>query len=181
MNEQRIVKMAQKRTAKLSVLFVLVSMIFLVPVLAEKAQARIDAFARTHWGLFSNVRGHMDDGSFLMEPRIRDNGKEIVWATKGDRLPSGDEKGFVSANVDRGEHRVIFYFNNPRSGPNTCDTSATHGLIATCRISRGNFATAHFEVRRHLPLNLNEVYESLPLPLPLLQMSTMLLEAYHRN
>jgi hypothetical protein len=127
------------------VIFALVAMILLVPVLAEEAQARIDGFARIHNGLFTSVRGHMDVGSFLSDPKIRDNGKEIVWATKGDRLPSGDEKGSVTARV--GDARVTFYFENPRSGPNTCDKSATHGLTVTCSISGGNFAIARFNVR----------------------------------
>jgi hypothetical protein len=138
-------KTVPMRTTKISVLFVLVGMILLVPLLAEEAQARIDGFGRIQNGQFTNVQGHMDVGSFLSYPKIADNGKQIHWATKGDKFPAGDEKGSVTARV--GDARVTVYFNNPKSGPNTCDTRATHGLTVTCSISGGNSATARFNVR----------------------------------
>jgi hypothetical protein len=72
-------------------------------VLAEEAQARIDASARARDGLlFTGVRGNMEAGSFLAQPRIFQFGERIDWKTKGDNFPRGDERGTVTAGVEGG-------------------------------------------------------------------------------
>lgn len=144
MNERWwIMKMAYKRqTAVLSVVFVLVGMMFLVPAITEKALARTEAVAYPPaFSSFFNVRTHLDAGKFIQEPPE----KSFIpgWVTAGTGLFGGDEKGYVQYDVkDWGT--ATFYFYNPNSGSNTCNVVADPKLQAKCSITQGNFAQATY-------------------------------------
>jgi hypothetical protein len=78
-----ILKMDYKRqTTVLSLMFVLLGMMFIVPAMTEKALATIDATARlsASESAFINVRGHLYAGIFDPPPILRSS-KEIVWGT----------------------------------------------------------------------------------------------------
>jgi hypothetical protein len=143
----------KRQTTVLSIMFVLVGMMFLVPVITEKAQASINANAFTRLCCFSHVRAHMYTGSFLAGPRppgwpFEPITNELIWTTIGP-VPYGDERGYVSADVGPSHIPVIFHFNNPASGSNTCSGERAGPVIVTCAISSGVHANARFTV---LPL-----------------------------
>ncbi len=103
MNELCFAKMMQKNRTKLAVLSVIVgTMIFLVPILTEKADARITATA-TMSGccFFYDVRGHMTLGKFVVSPTPQ-VGPIIKWVTAGNLFLGGSEVGTVTANVNFG-------------------------------------------------------------------------------
>jgi hypothetical protein len=122
-----ILKMDYKRqTAVLSVIFVLVGMMFIVPAITEKAMAllvaRADGKCGTtpcHFRLVGYgiaIRG----GKYLDTP-TRD-GTVVTWSAHRTILfptpiVSGIE-GFVNYAV--GNVHVIFHFNSPFIGPNSC-------------------------------------------------------------
>jgi hypothetical protein len=146
----RIAKIAYKRqTTELSLFFVLVWMMFLVPVITEKALALTDAVAYAPaFTEFSNVRGHMDDGKFVSGPTLSGDRKIIFWTTAGTGFFGGDEKGYVQADVT-GYGIVKFDFFNPASGRNTCSVVAPITLQAECTITQGISAYAKYTLVRH--------------------------------
>jgi hypothetical protein len=149
MNEFCLVKMMQKNSVKLTMLSVIVGMmIFLVPILTEKADARTTATA-TMSGccFFYDVRGHMTLGKFVVPPTTQ-AGPIIKWVTAGNLFLGGSEVGSVTANVRFGnvQGSVEFKFSNPHIGSNTCDVKTFGQIKATCSISRGDFATATYHV-----------------------------------
>jgi hypothetical protein len=143
----------RRRTTVLSVMFVLVGMMFLVPAMTEKALATIDATAISHVGSFSNVRGHMDNGKFQIGyPQTF--GDHIYWKTRGSGIfGGGDERGYVTAKVGTFGTPVKFSFFNPALGrdrpPNTCFVEPGHTPYyeTKCTITQGVHATATYEVR----------------------------------
>jgi hypothetical protein len=152
-NERRcILKMDYKRqTTVLSIMFVLVGMIFLVPTITEKAEASINATVKLHWeaagGAWRLVNAHMHQGQFTTSPTKR--GDQIVWATKGIGI-QGSENGYVK--YERfglpGEQNgdVTFLFSNPSSGKNTCEITTAPPLHGDCSITQGNTASASYNV-----------------------------------
>jgi hypothetical protein len=145
-----ILKMDYKRqTAVLSVMFVLLGLMFLVPAITEKAQARVDgrAFLRSAHLSFSDVRGDCGTppkGFFSSGPR--NLGKEIVWTTMGTPIPYGDEKCHVHTMLATLPHptRATYSFSNPSSGRNTCTTYPPPPK-SSCTITQGVNAVARFE------------------------------------
>jgi hypothetical protein len=149
MSELYIVKTMQKSSTKLTVLSVIVGMmIFLVPMLTEKADARTTATA-TMSGccFFYDVRGHMTLGKFVVSPTPQ-VGPIIKWVTAGNLFLGGSEVGSVTANVNFGniQGSVEFKFSNPHIGSNTCDVKTFGPIKASCSISRGDIATARYHV-----------------------------------
>ena len=138
----------KRTTTVLSVMFVLVGMMFLVPAMTEKALATIEAAAEcveSCSGSFSNISGHMSAGMFLLPPMFRPFEKDIIWITKGPGF-YGNERGYVVANVGIFHGKVTFYFNNPARGDNTCE--AVPDFVARCTITQGVHATASYIVFR---------------------------------
>jgi hypothetical protein len=144
-----ILKMHYKRqTAVLSVMFVLVGMMFLVPAMTEKALASIAATADTVTCCFSHLKYHMDSGRFIIPPIVfPTRPDELTWLTIGSSSPfgGGDEKGFVAADVTPLHIHVIFHFFNPARGTNTCSVDPPPPVV-TCTISQGVHAGARFIV-----------------------------------
>jgi hypothetical protein len=146
----RILKMDYKRqTAVLSVMFILVGMMFLVPVMTEKALAMITARAHTGGGsYFSNLRWHLDAGHWSSLPHLV-SPAQIYWKT----FPPSAERGLVEADWNLGSthFRVGFDFNSPASGiGNSC--SVDPPSVGYCTIPRvGGIITATYHVLIALP------------------------------
>jgi len=145
-----LVKVAYKRqTTELSLVFVLGGMMFLVPVITEKALALTDAAAYAPaFTDFSNLRTHLDDGKFVFGPTLSGDRKIIFWTTTGTGIFGGDETGYVQADVT-GYGIVTFYFSNPASGRNTCSIVAPITLQTECTITQGISAYAKYTLVRH--------------------------------
>jgi len=147
---KKVLKMDYKgQTTVLSVIFVLVGMIFMVPAISEKAEAVINATVLLHgqaakltWTLLA---AQMTHGGFTERPTQK--GDQIRWITHGVLVPfgSGNEEGFVKYGTGGGD--VAFSFHNPFSGTNRCkitvDNSALQG---DCSMTQGNFASAFYNV-----------------------------------
>ena len=133
----------KRHTAALSVIFVLVEMIFLVPAITDKALARVEGSAISSIGSFSHVSGQMSAGRFAVRPI--NLGNEIIWATIGNGpIGGGNERGFVSANVAGAV--AIFHFSNPARGDNTCSVGGTIPHTSRCTITQGVFSRARYFV-----------------------------------
>ncbi len=151
MSESLFVRTIQKSTTKLVVFTLLgTMMIFLVPMLSEKADARTEGLAIgwPPWGpKFSNVKGELDAGKWIHTPKIIGDGHYIEWQTAGSGFFGGNEKGRVLADYGPGRH-VTFSWNNPSSGENTCKIQ-WHGLIDAypCKITQGPYAVATFQIQ----------------------------------
>lgn len=144
MNSAHKIEIMQKKETKLTVLSIVFVgfMVFLVPSLAEEAQALIDGSATIFGGTFSDIKGKMDRGVFVVGPTL--NGNTIHWVTIGNIV--GFEEGEVTANV--GQNKVLFHFENPPEGANECDSGAVPipNISITCTITQGNFPDVHFQV-----------------------------------
>ena len=153
MKELCIIKMVQKSTTKLSVLFVLVWMIFLVPVLTEKALGITEASAVSGVGNFYFFSSHLDDGKFTYGPE-KGPSSIVSWTTTGTGIFGGDEKGYVKYELP-GYGIATFYFSNPFSGSNSCGIEAPLVLAAKCSITPGVHAYAHYDIapKGHPPIS----------------------------
>jgi hypothetical protein len=149
-NERRcILKMDYKRqTTVLSIMFVFVGMMFLVPAMTEKAQASISAHAETPICCFSGVKYHMYVGKMVIPPFVSPLRKtELTWFTMGNAnriFGGGDERGFVAADVGPAHVPIQFNFFNPAKGSNTC--SVDPPWLGKCDISGGTHAGVRFDV-----------------------------------
>jgi hypothetical protein len=99
-----ILKMDYKgQTTVISVIFVLAGIMFLVPVITEKALGRIEASISfspafgEKWLTF--VSSHLDDGKFVAEP-TKGPTNTALWTTTGTGIFDGDEKGYVKYDVN---------------------------------------------------------------------------------
>jgi hypothetical protein len=148
MNKTEIIEIMQWRTTRLAVLSVvcLGMIVFLAPGLIEEAEAAISARATSTVGDFYDIRWQMFEGRFFGTPVHI--GPVLTWATIGTSTPwgGGNEVGRVIADIgERGT--VVFHFNNPARGENTCRTQVLSGPYqATCTITQGIAATATFRV-----------------------------------
>jgi hypothetical protein len=150
--KRRSVLKMDKQTAVLSVMFVLVGMMFLVPAITEQAHAKISARAISSVGPFSRVEARMSAGSIVHPPLPGHS--TMTWVTTGSGpFGGGDERGYVLADVGVGPapfHRspVKFDFFNPAKGTNTCGVEPEHTpyFDAKCSIEQGTNADAHYEV-----------------------------------
>lgn len=140
----------EKNTTKLAaflIIFVGAMIILIGPVLSEQAQAHTTSQAVSHYGPFSDVKGHMQAGKFLKGPT---HGHDITWQTVGTNVIGGDERGYVSAKVGPSDDRVEvkFHFFNPNKGTNTChvETPPTMAIHGTCHITQGTGAKANFVI-----------------------------------
>ncbi len=129
------------QTAVLSAIFVVVGMMFLVPVITEKALAAIHATAEGVCGLtrgiatsttgpchFTLVGSHLDFGQWTSQPT--QSGTVVTWSTNGGN-PIGDEKGSVTYKVTGPltEETAVLSFDNPVFGSNKCSIS---GMAGSC-------------------------------------------------
>ena len=151
MSESLIARTIQKSTTKLAV-FVLLGtmMIFLVPMIAEKADARTIGYVQVNRIMsdppFSNVKGILDAGKWIQHPKLLGTGWGIEWITAGSGLFGGDEKGRILADVGPGRH-VTLHWSNPDRGDNTCSAQWTGPIdTVTCSITDGPVAYAKYVV-----------------------------------
>jgi hypothetical protein len=141
-----------KQTIVLSVMFLLVATMFIVPVITEKALASINAGAISFIGPWSNASWDLSAGRFVLPPIaqvVEHQRYTLIWVTTGSGLfGGGDERGYVAAYTDH--FKFYFDFFNPRKGPNTCEVSPDgYGPIhATCTITQGVHARATYQVFR---------------------------------
>jgi hypothetical protein len=143
-----ILKMDYKQqTTVLSVIFVLVGMMILVPAITGKAEAVINATVRLHgeaakltWTL---LEAHMNLGVFTRQPTQK--GDQIGWNTRGTDASGHDENGFVKYGTGAGD--ITFRFNNPFIGTNTCKMTVENPTLRVdCSITQGNFASLTYNV-----------------------------------
>ncbi len=140
----------QGQTTELTVVFVLVGMMFLVPAITEKALAITYAFTDLDGPHFydtdipfTNLRWHLDAGKFDEVPHFPTSGPPVqgglTWTTEGTGIFGGDEKGYVQVDVSRPHlwasqpkvlGTVTFHFSNPLSGTNTCSVDTPSPEIA---------------------------------------------------
>jgi hypothetical protein len=142
--------MDYKGQTTVSVIFVLVEMIFMVPAISEKAEAVINATVLLHgqaakltWTL---REAHMNCGVFTRQPTQK--GDQIGWNTRGlgSETCYHEEAGFVKYGTGAGD--VTFDFKSPFVGTNTCKITVQNpALRGDCSITQGNFASAFYNVR----------------------------------
>ncbi|MGA9150828.1 MAG: hypothetical protein WBZ36_09630 [Candidatus Nitrosopolaris sp.] len=149
------------QTAALSVIFVLVGMMFLVPAINEKALAAIHATAsgqcgpegQTHPCQFTLVSKHLDVcgevsragtaiptgtcGEWTSPPS--ESGTVVTWSTGGG---GGNERGSVTYKV--GDERAVLSFDNPMIGFNKCSVS---GIGGSCAAGKGYNADFTYNLR----------------------------------
>ncbi len=126
---------------KLTVTFVLVGMMFLVPAITQKAQAWTQAHV---WSIleYKNLRWNLDAGTWGSKvdegPPHKNPCCPLTWTTVGKGL-GGDEKGWVQYDVLSLHGRdeipsvlgtVTFRWYNPTSGTNTCSVDKPPPNIA---------------------------------------------------
>lgn len=149
MNETKVLEIMEKRSIQLtflSIVFVGMMMVFLIPNFVVEAQAAIDGSAVSFVGPFSDVKSRMYTGYFTEGPLVR--GPTIVWKTTGY---GGNEIGYIESNFE-GFGKVRLGFENPTSGRNTCETfSPSPSLFVGCFISQGVNAKAFFQVGLFIP------------------------------
>lgn len=158
MNKTDIVEIMSKKTTKLALLSVLVvgMMVFLIPMVAEEVDARINAKATSLIGPFSNVKVELSRGSFWQSPS-QPFPNVVTWVTWGG-CPFGfcTEIGRFTANVGPGLPEVFVTFANPSSGPNTCSASDHIAPYrTTCHITQGISATLTILVTPRVQENIN--------------------------
>ena len=124
------------QTTVLSAIFVLVGMMFLVPVITGKALATVHATASGVCGAFEKhpcnliwTGQDLYKGKWVSEPTKE--GTVVTWSTEGNPQP-GDEKGVVTYKI--GRDRVNLLFDNPLIGTNKCSVTAGFG---TCTAGSG--------------------------------------------
>ena len=120
-------------------------MILAVPVLADKADARINAKATALIGSFSDVKVEYIKGKFWRSPS-QPLPNVVTKKTWGGQFPvggGGSEIGRFSTFVGGGGDQISVNFVNPSpgSGSNSCNPSQHSLFTVTCRISSGNSAS----------------------------------------
>jgi hypothetical protein len=160
MNKTVIVEIMQKRTTILVVLSAVFAgvMVFLVPMLVDEADARINAKATSLIGPFSNVKVDLFAGKFWTSPR-QPSPNVVTWETwGGPPFGGGSEIGRFSADVGGQGDRISVDFANPRfgGGPNTCDPGQPHfNFRVTCHISSGLYSSLTIIVSPRVQQNDN--------------------------
>ena|SRR5262245_55968557 len=127
-------------------------MIFLVPMLIEQVYAFTVGFAHCANCFFTNVKGDVSAGKFVLSPKTgATEGPQILWTTSGPLPFGGDEKGKVDADVAGvGVGHVTFFWSNPDSGRKFCGVLPDRGLDARCSITiiaGGSGVEVKYEVR----------------------------------
>lgn len=130
-------------------------MLFLTPMLAEKAEALTQGLAWTGNSVeFSHLKYHMEKGQFVLDhqPFIVNFGSQswIKWLSEGSGPFGGTEFGFITVDLTRyfkgKDYRAdaTFSWYNLLKGKNECGFSIggrdAEFYSGTCHISQGNLA-----------------------------------------
>jgi len=158
MSESLIARTIQKSTTKLAV-FVLIGvmLVFLVPMVTEKAEAltKSKAIAGVNIKMF-NLKYSLNQGKWVTHPHFFANSeKMILWTTKGSGFFGGTEYGSVEVDLKKGvrdqAHAKLSWYN-PEKGRNTCGIELTgrdafYFDNSRCTIEQGTIADAEFNIR----------------------------------
>ncbi len=126
------------QTAVLSVIFVLVGMVFLVPAVTEKALATVRGSATATCGP-QKVEcplvwqaDHLVSGWWVNKPSI--SGLDVTWQT-GSNVALNEE-GWILYKVEGGTAQL--WFSNPLVGSNECQVNQlSSGMTGTCHAGKG--------------------------------------------
>jgi len=143
-----ILEIMQKRANELamfSLVFIGILMVFLIPNLVNEVQARIDGGAISFAAPFTITEADMSQGHFTVYPYAGPPGYLMNWQTAGDGLFTGNEEGYIKANVGN-LGTVTFNFYNPSIGTNTCSATTTGSVVASCQVGQGNLGFVTFIV-----------------------------------
>lgn len=161
MNKTDIVEILKRRTTKLAIFSVAFvgMMVFLVPMLIDEADARINAKATSFMGPFSDVKVELSKGSFWRSPS-QPIPNVVTWETWGGKpwspIGGGSEIGIFTAKVgQQGLDTVRVQFANPSSGPNTCSADGHLFYSVTCHITSGLSASLTITVTPRVQENNN--------------------------
>jgi hypothetical protein len=141
----------------LSVIFILVGMMFVVPAITEKTLAIIhatatgacgppDKYGQSYSCEFTWEGQNLSSGKWTSEPTK--SGHIVKWSTHGSIgwVPT-DERGSVTYKVGEkpgeGETAVLF-FDNPTIGTNKCSIS---GIGGSCEAGKGLNAVFNYNLR----------------------------------
>jgi hypothetical protein len=162
--------MVDKRTTELSLVFVRVGLVFLVPVITGKALGLTSGHAQAYmiWGGPAEplipvlVEKRLDEGKWVTEPHCKPTPtyagtlNDCFWTTSGTGVLGGPEAGHVIYTYSGQPHaapvaKVVFRWYNPRSGTNTCgavllEKRGNVDVGTNCHITQGNSATATYVV-----------------------------------
>ncbi len=143
------------QTAVLLAIFVLVGMVFLVPLGTEKAMAGINATAKGTCDNkaceFTWVQQHLVEGRWVAEPQK--SGTIVGWKTTSKNAMTGGEEGWVNYKVGGGT--VQLWFRNPKTfsfEKNTCQVNwpygMTPGLTGSCYAGSGQNADFTYDLQK---------------------------------
>jgi hypothetical protein len=151
--------MVDKRTTELSLVFVLVGMMSLVPIITGQALASVNAVATIEQKgcepfrcTFTVYGSHLDSGKWVVPPTA--SGNTVRWKTTGNP-PPGNEDGVVNIEAHGGAHGIKhLVFHNPVLGVNSCKVLALTGgsnFVGSCDAGSGQNAdfTYTFRVLTH--------------------------------
>jgi len=148
------------QTTAVAAIFVLVGMMFLVPVITEKALAMITSTAMITKpkcsGELKLVSYHLEKGIWKVRPSSA--GCPVMWKTNPNG-PAGWEIGDVTYKVmitkSTASPLVKFSFSSPPNGnPNTCHVTFPAGfgpVVGDCTIKQGMYPDANYQVWSKLP------------------------------
>ena len=143
------------QTTELTVTFVLVGMIFLVPAITQSALGATGFNVyRTNVDL-TKLSYYLDAGVFNEPPPKEVFGNVDVWFNTQGSGFYGDEKGYVQYHVLDKDKKdlgtVTIEFSNPAKGANTCSAKSSQGIGTKCTISQAVSATVNWCVWYNSP------------------------------
>lgn len=160
MNEHYKVSVVHKNALKFVVFFITVGvmMVFLAPMLTEKAEALTKGEAeRSHKIQWSNVKSNLYQGKWVTQPHFWHGDLQIRWTTTGSGVFGGTEYGSVEADLLQKPSAIAYKAHvkmswyNPSRGDNSCGIEITGPDAWTfrgqCTIEQGAFAQVDFKVR----------------------------------
>jgi hypothetical protein len=158
MNESYKVNMVQKSVIIYVVFFAIAGamMVFLAPLLTEKAEALTKAKAIPSTNVkFSNLKYQLDQGKWVIKPHFVGPFDVIYWTTKGSGIFGGTERGSVEVDLkhrafDQAHAKLSWY--NPDRGANSCAIEFTgrdawyFDSRSRCTIEQDAIANAEFRI-----------------------------------
>lgn len=149
----------QKNALRFVIFFVAIGvmMVFLAPLLAEKAEAMTTGEAERSYKIqWSNIKSNLYQGKWVTHPHFWHGDLLIRWATTGSGVFGGTEYGSVEADLLQKPSAIAYKAHvkmswyNPSRGDNSCGIEITGSdawtFRGTCTIEQGAFAHADFRV-----------------------------------
>jgi hypothetical protein len=133
-----------------------VMLVFLVPMVTEKAEALTKSTAIGDRGIkMFNLKYSLNQGKWVTHPHFWQGDIEIRWTTKGSGVFGGTESGSVEVDLKKGvrdqAHAKLSWYN-PDQGRNTCGIELTgrdafYFDNSKCTIQQDTIADAKFNIR----------------------------------